>query len=93
MHRGTQKSFHENVIIQRQVCDKFLEPLDWKTVAKLKRVVYLCKNCGITKDEIGRDRMSLGKCKRELGIILDEYGNKEEALLPCLYAAQEKCGY
>lgn len=37
--------------------------------------------------------MSLGKCKREIGIILDEYHNQREALLPCLYAAQEECGY
>ncbi|MCK4463902.1 MAG: NADH-quinone oxidoreductase subunit NuoE [Candidatus Omnitrophica bacterium] len=37
--------------------------------------------------------MSLEKCKKELGVILDEHGNKQEALLPCLHMACEKCGY
>ena len=37
--------------------------------------------------------MFLEKCEKELGIILDEYGKKQEALLPCLHMACEKCGY
>lgn len=37
--------------------------------------------------------MSLRKCKQKLEKILDECESKNEALLPCLHAAQEKCGY
>ena len=37
--------------------------------------------------------MSLKKCKEKLTQILDEYGKENEALLPCLHAACEKCGY
>ena len=36
--------------------------------------------------------MSLMRCKKELKLILDKYSERE-ALLPCLYAACEKCGY
>ncbi len=37
--------------------------------------------------------MSLAKCERELKMVLKECGNKNEALLPCLHVACEKCGY
>ena len=37
--------------------------------------------------------MPLAKCERELKMVLRECENKNEALLPCLHAAQEKCGY
>ena len=33
------------------------------------------------------------KCEKELKEVLNKYGNKNEALLPCLHAAQEKYGY
>ncbi len=37
--------------------------------------------------------MSFIECKEKLEKILDKYGNENEALLPCLHSAQEKCGY
>lgn len=37
--------------------------------------------------------MSLEKCQTEMEEILDEQGNRMEALLPCLHVAQEKCRY
>ncbi|MBL7081347.1 MAG: NAD(P)H-dependent oxidoreductase subunit E [Candidatus Omnitrophica bacterium] len=37
--------------------------------------------------------MSLKECKEELKKILDEHGRENEALLPCLHAACERCGY
>lgn len=38
--------------------------------------------------------MSLTRCKKELTLILDECSDeRREALLPCLHAACEKCGY
>ncbi|MEA3305191.1 MAG: NAD(P)H-dependent oxidoreductase subunit E [Candidatus Omnitrophota bacterium] len=36
--------------------------------------------------------MSLKKCKPEFEKIWSKYSLKNQALLPCLYAAQEKCG-
>ncbi len=37
--------------------------------------------------------MFLEKCKQEIKKILSEYSIKDQALLPCLHIAQEKCGY
>jgi len=37
--------------------------------------------------------MSLARCEEELNILLKEYENKKEALIPCLHRANEICGY
>ena len=37
--------------------------------------------------------MSFCKCRSEIEKILAEYGNKQEALIPCLHAICAKCGY
>ncbi len=36
--------------------------------------------------------MSVKKCMIELENELEIYGNRDEALIPCLHIAQEKCG-
>jgi len=37
--------------------------------------------------------MSLKKCKQDFEKILNSHKVKNQALLPCLHLAQEKCGY
>jgi len=37
--------------------------------------------------------MSLKKCKEAINRELKDYGKAQQAVLPCLHAAQEKCGY
>ncbi len=36
--------------------------------------------------------MSIKKCRQEFEKIFKKYPDKTQALLPCLYVAQEKCG-
>ncbi|MCK4905112.1 NADH-quinone oxidoreductase subunit NuoE [bacterium] len=37
--------------------------------------------------------MSIKKCQQEFEEILKKYPDKNQALLPCLHLAQERCGY
>jgi len=50
-------------------------------------------NISGNKSKTEGGEMLLAKCKGELKILLKEYDNKREALLPCLHLIQEKCGY